>query len=196
MQASDKAAILERLAGRADASEAERAVLLEAAARFREQGRRAVRGEGGRGAGTEPRVRGGAGARAILWTDGAARGNPGPAGIGAVLETAEGRRLAEHSEYIGTATNNVAEYRALVAGLERAREAGVRELEVRADSELMIRQLNGAYRVKNAALRPLYERARELLAGFAAWQARHVPRGQNTEADRLANLGIDERDER
>lgn len=129
---------------------------------------------------------------AILWTDGAARGNPGPAAIGAVLKTESGELLASLAEYIGEATNNVAEYRALLRGLEQAEQLGVRQLEVRADSELLIRQLTGQYRVKNAALKPLWQQARERLQRFAGVRLTHVRREHNSEADALANAALDQ----
>ena len=132
-------------------------------------------------------------ATAILWSDGAARGNPGPAGIGAILKTPDGEVIAEVSDFLGHTTNNVAEYRALLAGLERAIEVGIQRIEVRADSELMIKQLRGQYRVKNAGLKPLYEQARQLLSQFSNVKLSHVRREHNSEADRLANLGIDSR---
>ncbi|HWA78223.1 MAG TPA: ribonuclease HI family protein [Polyangiaceae bacterium] len=132
---------------------------------------------------------------AVLWTDGAARGNPGPAGGGAVLKTPDGDLLDEQSQYLGHTTNNVAEYRALLLGLERALSFGVQELEVRADSELLIRQLKGEYRVKNPGLQPLHAEAKRLLARFAVVKLVHVRRELNGEADRLANRGIDEREE-
>lgn len=128
---------------------------------------------------------------AILWTDGAARGNPGPAGCGAILKTADGRVLAAESQYLGHTTNNVAEYKALLLGLTRALEAGVRRIEVRADSELLIRQLKGEYRVKNEGLKPLAAEAKALLARFESFRLKHVRRELNTEADQLANEGID-----
>jgi ribonuclease HI len=127
---------------------------------------------------------------AILWTDGAARGNPGPAGIGVVLKNPKGEILATEARFVGHTTNNVAEYRALLLGLERALECGIRKLEVRADSELLIRQLLGKYRVKNEGLKPLYQRATELLKRFESTHLVHVRREQNAEADRLANEGI------
>lgn len=130
---------------------------------------------------------------AILWTDGAARGNPGPAGCGAILKTPDGRVLAEESQYVGHTTNNVAEYRALLLGLERALASGIRKIEVRADSELLIKQLRGEYRVRNEGLRPLFEEAKALLERFEEATLSHVRRELNTEADRLANRGIDER---
>ena len=128
---------------------------------------------------------------AILWTDGAARGNPGPAGIGVMLKTREGEVLAAERRFLGHTTNNVAEYKALLLGLECALERGVKRLEVRADSELLIRQLLGRYRVKNEGLRPLFQQASELLKRFEAVELLHVRREQNVEADRLANQGID-----
>jgi ribonuclease HI len=128
---------------------------------------------------------------AILWTDGAARGNPGPAGIGVMLKTRAGKVIAAEGRSIGHATNNVAEYRALLLGLERALERGVRRVEVRADSELLIKQLRSEYRVKNAGLKPLFEQAAEMLRRFETVRLTHVRREHNAEADRLANEGID-----
>lgn len=128
---------------------------------------------------------------AILWTDGAARGNPGPAGIGAILKSASGEVLFTGSEYLGHTTNNVAEYRAVLLGLRGALELGVRRIEVRADSELLIKQLKGQYRVRSPGLRPLYEEAKRLLARFESVRLTHVRRELNGEADRLANQGID-----
>jgi ribonuclease HI len=128
---------------------------------------------------------------AILWTDGAARGNPGPAGIGVLLKTKEGEVLAAERRFLGHTTNNVAEYRALLLGLECALERGVKRLEVRADSELLIRQLLGRYRVKNAGLLPLFQQATELIKRFESVALLHVRREHNVEADRLANQGID-----
>ena len=128
---------------------------------------------------------------AILWTDGAARGNPGPAGIGAILKSSSGEVLYTGSEYLGHTTNNVAEYRAVLLGLKGALEHGVRRLEVRADSELLIKQLKGEYRVKSPGLRPLYEEAKRLLTRFVSVKLTHVRRELNGEADRLANQGID-----
>ena len=130
---------------------------------------------------------------AILWTDGAARGNPGPAGIGALLKTPNGEVLSAASAYLGQATNNVAEYKALLLGLERALALGVRRIEVRADSELLVKQIKGEYRVKSSGLRPLHREALRLLARFESSRLVHVRREQNSEADRLANTGIDSR---
>jgi ribonuclease HI len=128
---------------------------------------------------------------AILWTDGAARGNPGPAGIGVMLKTKSGKVIAAEGRSIGHATNNVAEYRALLLGLEKALERGVRRVEVRADSELLIKQLRSEYRVKNPGLRPLFEQAMTMIRRFEAVRLTHVRREHNAEADRLANEGID-----
>ena len=130
--------------------------------------------------------------RAVLWTDGASRKNPGPAGIGVVLKSSTGDVLAHIAEYIGEATNNVAEYRALLRGLEQAEALGVRQLEVRADSELLIKQLGGQYRVKNAALKLLWQEAKQRLSRFESVRLTHVRREHNTEADELANRGIDQ----
>ncbi len=130
----------------------------------------------------------------VIYCDGGARGNPGPAAIGAVVldpSTDPPTRLATVSERIGVATNNVAEYRALVAALEAAREYPARRVRVRADSQLIVRQLEGRYRVKQAHLRPYYERARELLSEYEDVELTHVPREQNTEADALVNAALD-----
>ena len=124
--------------------------------------------------------------------DGAARSNPGPAGIGAVVTDEDGEVLAEIAEGIGVATNNVAEYRAAIAGLVRAGELGATEVLLRSDSRLLIEQLSGRFRVKNPTLQRLHKEARELLGGFSKRTLEHVPRERNKEADRLANLGVDE----
>lgn len=126
-----------------------------------------------------------------VYTDGAARGNPGPAGAGASLEDSSGAVIAEVSQYLGEATNNQAEYRALILGLERAREIGAQEVEIRADSELMIRQMRGEYRVRDPELRELARRAHAIANGFASVAYVHVPRASNRRADRLANRAID-----
>jgi ribonuclease HI len=128
---------------------------------------------------------------AVLWTDGAARGNPGPAGIGAILKSQTGEVLYTGSEYLGHTTNNVAEYKAVLLGLAGALAQGIERIEVRADSELLIRQLKGEYRVKSEGLRPLFEEARKLLSRFKSVKLTHIRRELNGEADRLANQGID-----
>ncbi len=129
-----------------------------------------------------------------IFCDGGSRGNPGPAGIGAVVLDASRepvRVLTTVSETIGIATNNVAEYQALISGLEAAAEFGAHRMEVRADSQLLIRQLEGRYRVKNAGLQPLYRRAMELLRDYAEVDLQHVYREDNTEADALVNAALD-----
>ena len=131
------------------------------------------------------------GPRLIVATDGAARGNPGPAGIGVVVTDGEGRVVAELGEGIGEATNNVAEYRAVIAGLELAAEHGAARVVLRSDSRLLIEQLAGRFRVKAEHLRPLHGRAKELIDGFDKVTLAHIPRELNTHADRLANEGVD-----
>jgi ribonuclease HI len=126
----------------------------------------------------------------VVNVDGGARGNPGPAAIGVVVSDGSGRVLEEVSEVIGVATNNVAEYRALLRGISTAVALGADELELVGDSELVARQLSGAYRVKNAALRPLYEEALRSLRGLR-WRIRSVPREQNARADALVNAALD-----
>jgi ribonuclease HI len=121
-----------------------------------------------------------------LYTDGAARRNPGPAAIGVVIKNG-GRTVATISQAIGQATNNQAEYRAVIAGLERALELGAGEVEVRADSQLVVQQLAGAFRVKEASLKPLYQQAQALCNRFANCLVSYIPREENQEADRLAN---------
>ena len=130
--------------------------------------------------------------KARLSTDGGARGNPGPAAFGYVLETEDGHVLAAHGEAIGRATNNVAEYRGLVAGMEKAAELGVDELEVVSDSELLVRQMTGVYRVKNAALRELSLEAARLARRLRSIEYRAVRREHNELADRLVNEALDE----
>jgi ribonuclease HI len=129
---------------------------------------------------------------AVLWTDGAARGNPGPAGIGAILKSSTGEVLFTGSEYLGHTTNNVAEYKAVLLGLAGALAQGVTRIELRADSELLIKQLKGEYRVKSPGLRPLFDEAKRLIARFASVKLTHIRRELNGEADRLANQGIDQ----
>jgi ribonuclease HI len=123
--------------------------------------------------------------------DGGARGNPGPGAIAVVVLDANGRLLEERSEAIGVATNNVAEYRALLLGIERAAALGAKRLELVGDSELIVRQVRGEYKVKDATLRELHSRVREALSDFDAWSIRHVRREENAEADRLVNEELD-----
>ncbi|PZS36127.1 MAG: ribonuclease H [Pseudonocardiales bacterium] len=129
--------------------------------------------------------------RVVVHVDGGARGNPGPAAVGAVIATAAGDVLEEANETIGNATNNVAEYRALLLGLARARALGAREVEVVNDSELIARQVCGQYKVKHEALKPLHAAARQALEGFQTWSLRSVPRAQNARADELVNAALD-----
>jgi ribonuclease H / adenosylcobalamin/alpha-ribazole phosphatase len=128
----------------------------------------------------------------VVSTDGGARGNPGPAGYGAVVTTPAGEVLAEVAEGIGWATNNVAEYRGVIAGLRRAEELGARRVRVRADSLLVVNQQKGLWKVKNAALRPLSDEAAQLARGFDRVIWEHVPRERNRRADALANRAMDD----
>ena len=127
----------------------------------------------------------------VVNVDGGARGNPGPAAIGAVVQGAGGEVLEERGERIGTATNNVAEYRALLLGIERARGLGADEVELVGDSELFVRQVKGEYKVKDATLRELHDEVQRALRPFASWSIRHVRREHNAEADRLVNQVLD-----
>jgi ribonuclease H / adenosylcobalamin/alpha-ribazole phosphatase len=129
--------------------------------------------------------------KARLSTDGGARGNPGPAAYGFVIESDDGDMLAASSKAIGRATNNVAEYRGLVAGMEKAAELGVRDLEVVSDSELLVKQMRGEYRVKNATLRELWEEASALERRFARVRYTAVRREHNELADQLVNEALD-----
>jgi ribonuclease HI len=130
--------------------------------------------------------------RVVLHVDGGARGNPGPAAIGVVVSDPAGNVIDEVAERIGVATNNVAEYRAVLRGLERARELGASEVEIVGDSELVARQLSGAYKVKHPAMKPLYEQAITALRGFERWGVRTVPRAENARADALVNTALDD----
>jgi ribonuclease HI len=127
----------------------------------------------------------------VVHVDGGARGNPGPAAAGAVLSTPDGEVVDEASELLGVATNNVAEYRGLLLGLARAKALGATEVEVVNDSELIAKQVNGEYKVKHAAMRPLYLDAMAALRAFDAWSIRSVPRAQNADADALVNQALD-----
>jgi ribonuclease HI len=123
--------------------------------------------------------------------DGGSRGNPGPAGIGVVLRAEDGTPLVTLGRFIGRATNNVAEYRALITGLEKAKELGAKKIIIRGDSELIIRQMLGQYRVKNADLKELYDEAQHLYHQFDEAKIEHNYRDKNELADRLANLAMD-----
>jgi ribonuclease HI len=127
----------------------------------------------------------------IVSCDGAARGNPGPAGIGVQITDEGGNVLAEIAEWIGETTNNVAEYSAALEGLRKAADLGARRVHLRSDSKLLIEQLAGRYKVKASHLRPLHAEVLGIMSGFERVRLQHVPREQNREADRLANLGVD-----
>jgi len=127
----------------------------------------------------------------IIYTDGGARGNPGPSGIGVAIYDATRQPLAEVSEYLGEATNNQAEYRAVIAALKKAADLGGEELEFYLDSELVVKQLNREYKVKNKDLAPLFLNIHNLSLSFKKITYRHVPREENQEADRLANEAMD-----
>ncbi len=131
------------------------------------------------------------GLRVIVHCDGAARGNPGPAGIGVQITDGHGTVLAEIAQGIGVATNNQAEYTAAIEGLRRAAALGATELTLRSDSRLLIEQLAGRYRVKNPTLQRLHRDARAAASAFRRVRFEHVPRERNREADRLANEGVD-----
>ena len=127
----------------------------------------------------------------LIWIDGAARGNPGPAAIGVVIRDEPGATLARLSRYIGKTTNNQAEYRALIAALEKAVQLGARKVSVYSDSELVVRQITGRYRVKNAELKPLFQKVTQLQSRLESFSISHIPRCQNAAADRLANEALD-----
>jgi ribonuclease HI len=129
--------------------------------------------------------------KVVVHVDGGSRGNPGPAAAGAVVSTPDGEIVDEASELLGVATNNVAEYRGLLLGLARARALGATEVEVVNDSELIAKQVNGVYKVKHAAMRPLYLDALAALRDFDSWSIRSVPRAQNADADALVNQALD-----
>ena len=128
--------------------------------------------------------------RVIIYADGVSRGNPGLAAVGATIKDGKGQLLAAVSQSIGRATNNQAEYRALIAALTEAHRLGATEASVYLDSELVVKQLNGRYRVKNAALKSLYLEASRWLGRLKSFTITHVPRRQNAEADRLANTAL------
>ena len=123
--------------------------------------------------------------------DGGARGNPGPAAVGVVVSTPSGDVLEERSQRIGVATNNVAEYRAVLLGIEMARSLGASEVEIVGDSQLVARQIDGSYKVKHPAMKPLHQEATGALAAFQRWSIRTVPREQNVRADELVNEALD-----
>jgi ribonuclease HI len=129
--------------------------------------------------------------RLVVHVDGGARGNPGPAAAAAVVSTPDGEVVAERHELLGETTNNVAEYRGLLLGLQLARELGATEVDVVNDSELVAKQVNGEYKVKHPDMKPLHAEALEALRGFDRWTIRSVPRAQNADADALVNQALD-----
>ena len=129
--------------------------------------------------------------KVVVHVDGGARGNPGPAAAACVISAPDGETLAEHALLLGHTTNNVAEYRALLLGLERARELGADDVEVIGDSELIAKQVRGEYKVKNESMRELHREALAALGAFERWSIRSVPRAQNAEADALVNAALD-----
>lgn len=128
--------------------------------------------------------------RVVIHTDGAAEPNPGPAAIGATIKDEQGRLITTISQGIGRTTNNQAEYRAVIAALEKAIELGAKQVDIKLDSQLVVRQINGRYRVKNAALKPLYQQVKHLQSLLEGFTITHIPRQQNTEADNLAYIAL------
>jgi ribonuclease HI len=128
--------------------------------------------------------------RLIICADGASIGNPGPAAIGATIKDEQGKLVARISQRIGTTTNNQAEYRAIITALEKAINLGAKQVELNSDSELVVRQIRGEYRVKKATLKPLYHRVKQLQSQLEGFTITHIPRQQNKEADRLANMAL------
>ncbi len=128
--------------------------------------------------------------RLVIFTDGASKGNPGPAAIGAIIKDEQGRLITTISQGIGRTTNNQAEYRAIIAALEKAIRLGASQVDMRSDSELVVRQIKGQYRVKNMMLKPLYQQVKQLQSRLESFTITHIPRQQNEEADRLANIAL------
>ena len=128
--------------------------------------------------------------KTVIFADGASRGNPGPAAIGVTIKDERGRLITSISQRIGKATNNQAEYRAIIAALEEAIRLGAKRVDIKMDSELVVKQINGGYRVKSAILKPLYQQVKQLQGSLENFTITHIPRRQNTEADRLANKAL------
>ena len=128
--------------------------------------------------------------KVLIFTDGGAEPNPGPGAIGVVIQNQQGETIATISRSVGTVTNNQAEYMAVIAALEKALSLGYDDVEMRADSELIVRQINGRYKVKNTALKPLYQKVVELQSQFKSFTISHIPRNLNKEADRLAGEAV------
>ena len=130
--------------------------------------------------------------RVVIFTDGAAEPNPGPAAIGVTIKDKRGKLITLISQRIGRATNNQAEYRAIIAALEEAVRLGVKQVDIKMDSELVVKQINGEYRVKKATLKPLYQQVKQLLGLLEGFTITHIPRQQNTEADKLAHKALND----
>ena len=128
--------------------------------------------------------------RLVIYIDGGARGNPGPAGVGVVIRDSSGKKIKDISKYIGETTNNIAEYNALLYGLEEALILKADEIKINLDSELVAKQLAGEYRVKDANIKPLFERAVSMLKSFKSFEINHIDRSENKEADRLVNKAV------
>ena len=129
--------------------------------------------------------------KAVIFADGASRGNPGPAAIGVTIKDKRGKLITFISQRIGRATNNQAEYRAIIAALEEATRLGVKQVDIKMDSELVVKQINGEYRVKKATLKPLYQQVKQLQGLLKSFTITHILRQQNIEADKLANKALD-----
>jgi len=129
--------------------------------------------------------------KVIIHADGASRGNPGPAAIGATIKDERGKLITSISQRIGRTTNNQAEYRAVITALEEAIRLGIKQVNINSDSELVVKQINGEYRVKKDTLKPLYQQVRQLLGSLEGFTITHIPRHQNPEADNLANQALD-----
>ncbi len=129
--------------------------------------------------------------KVVIFTDGAAEPNPGPAAIGAVIKDTQGKLIAQISRRIGTTTNNQAEYRAVIAALEEALKLGATHVKLNSDSELVVRQITGIYRVKKAELKPLYRQVKQLQGLLQGFTITHIPRERNKEADKLTNMALD-----
>ena len=128
--------------------------------------------------------------KTVIFADGASRGNPGPAAIGVTIKDERGRLITSISQRIGKATNNQAEYRAIIAALEEAIRLGAKRVDIKMDSELVVKQINGEYRVKKVTLKPLYQRVKQLQSSLESFTITHIPREQNAEADKLANKAL------
>ncbi len=128
--------------------------------------------------------------KTVIFADGASRGNPGPAAIGVTIKDEQGRFITSISQRIGKATNNQAEYRAIIAALEEATKLDAKRVDIKMDSELVVKQINGEYRVKKVTLKPLYQRVKQLLGSLGEFTITHIPRQQNAEADKLANKAL------